>query len=84
MNDGSTKILDLRPVTFNYKTNNSKSKHYGLIAEEVDEVMKELVIYKDEQPETVAYHTLNILLLNEVQKLNKKIIELENRLPKNN
>ncbi|AYV78500.1 MAG: hypothetical protein Edafosvirus15_21 [Edafosvirus sp.] len=43
-------------------------KQFGLIAEEVEQVMKELVIYKDGQQESVAYHNLNILLLNEIKK----------------
>jgi len=39
------------------------------VAEEVAEVFPELVIYgKDGKPETVAYHALATLLLNELQK----------------
>jgi len=42
---------------------------YGLIAEEVAEVFPELVVYgKDGEPETVRYHVLVPLLLNELQK----------------
>ncbi|AYV77742.1 MAG: hypothetical protein Edafosvirus1_73 [Edafosvirus sp.] len=74
MDNISSKILDLRPVTFNYKPEIDQSGicQYGLIAEEVEKIMKDLVIYKNEQPETVAYHTLNVLLLNEVKKLTNK------------
>jgi hypothetical protein len=40
-----------------------------LIAEEVAEVFPELVVYDQQgRPETVAYHLLASLLLNEVQK----------------
>ncbi len=35
MNEESTPILDLRPVTFNYKADASHTKQFGLIAEEV-------------------------------------------------
>ena len=42
---------------------------YGLIAEEVAEVYPELVVKNDEgQVQTVQYHKLNSMLLNEVQK----------------
>jgi hypothetical protein len=45
-----------------------------LIAEEVAEVFPELVVYnKDGQPETVAYHLLAALLLNELQKSDAKL-----------
>jgi hypothetical protein len=40
------------------------------VGEEVAEVFPELVVRGDEgRPETVQYHTLNVLLLNELQKL---------------
>lgn len=78
MDDESSSILDLRPVVFNYKKDKAKTKHYGLIAEEVEKVSPELVVYNLEGlPETVKYHDLSILLLNEMQKLKKEIVELK-------
>jgi hypothetical protein len=72
MADASDRLLDLRPVTFRYKQADATGGHpmqYGLIAEEVAEVFPELVIPNEAgQPETVAYHLLPSLLLNEVQK----------------
>ncbi|MGI9309460.1 MAG: hypothetical protein ACR2P6_09370, partial [Gammaproteobacteria bacterium] len=42
---------------------------YGLIAEEVAEVFPELVVRNQQgEPETVKYHLLATLLLNELQK----------------
>lgn len=46
--DVSTKIYQLEPVTFSYKDDPSKACHYGLIAEQVYEVMPELVVMKQE------------------------------------
>jgi hypothetical protein len=72
MADASERLLKLRPVTFRYKKPNALGKkpiQYGLIAEEVADVFPELVVLnKDGQPETVAYHVLPALLLNEYQK----------------
>jgi trimeric autotransporter adhesin len=72
MADASERLLKLRPVTFRYKQPNARGAKpipYGLIAEEVAEVFPELVLLnKDGQPETVAYHVLPALLLNEYQK----------------
>jgi hypothetical protein len=69
MGDASRRLLELRPVTFHYKTHPDGPLQYGLIAEEVEDVMPELVV-KDAtgQPETVAYHELPAMLLNELQK----------------
>ena len=72
MDNVSEKLFGLRPVTFRYTQpfdDGSKPVQYGLIAEEVAEVMPELVVYgEDGKPETVSYHLLATLLLNEVQK----------------
>jgi hypothetical protein len=72
MAEASERLLKLRPFTFRYKQPNAlgeKPIQYGLIAEEVAEVLPELVVLnKDGQPESVAYHLLPSLLLNELQK----------------
>jgi len=70
--DASERIYELRPVSFRYKQpyeDGSKPVQYGLIAEEVARVFPELVVYDAQgKPETVAYHLLASLLLNELQK----------------
>ena len=77
----SDNLMKLRPVTFNYKEDASKSKTYGLIAEEVAEIFPDLVVYNSEEEiETVKYHLLAPILLNEVQKLSKRIEHLESKL----
>jgi len=64
-NDAAEKLSLLRPVSYSYKTE-PEATHYGLIAEEVDKVMPELVV-RDEQnrPETVQYQELIPLLLQQ-------------------
>lgn len=80
MGDDSSAILNLRPVTFTYKTKPDK-KQYGLIAEEVLSVMPDLVVYnQDGDVESVKYHDLPALLLNELKKANDRISALEQRL----
>ena len=72
MDDSSSRLLKLRPVTFLYKPEYDKGERtlqYGLIAEEVAKVYPELVAYdNDRQPYTVKYQLLAPMLLNEVQK----------------
>ncbi|HEU5251429.1 MAG TPA: tail fiber domain-containing protein [Thermoanaerobaculia bacterium] len=64
-------LMRLRPVAFKYTTQIDPTglAQYGLIAEEVADVYPDLVAYdRDGRPETVRYHLVNALLLNEVQK----------------
>lgn len=72
-------IMKLRPVIFNYISDSLKNTAVGLIAEEVAEVFPDLTVYKDGQPETVKYHDLPVLLLNELQKLTKRVETLESK-----
>ena len=73
LGEASRAIFDLRPVRFTYKqpfADGTTPLQYGLIAEEVAEVLPELVAYgNDGEPETVKYHVLPTLLLAEVQRL---------------
>ncbi len=72
MGTASERLLALRPVTFQYKQANdegNKPVQFGLIAEEVAQVFPELVVYDEAgKPQTVGYHLLASLLLNEFQK----------------
>jgi uncharacterized coiled-coil protein SlyX len=77
MGDASARILRLRPVTFRYKKpydNGGKPIQYGLIAEEVAQVFPELTVFDAKgQPETVKYHLLATLLLNEFIKAHDRL-----------
>jgi hypothetical protein len=72
----STKLSQLRPVTFHYKTDPKGVRQYGLIAEEVDQVYPELVI-RDEKGKIqgVHYEELAPMLLSEVQKQRSELRE---------
>ena len=75
-----TDVLSLRPVSFNYNHGDDRSVHVGLIAEEVAQVIPQLVDYDQEGlPQSVKYHELPILLLHEIQRLNKKLSMMEAR-----
>jgi Chaperone of endosialidase len=82
MGEESAKLMQLRPVTFRYKAHGPDGpKQFGLVAEEVDAVLPELVARsKDGEIETVMYHQLPALLLNEIQRLEKRVADLERRL----
>jgi Chaperone of endosialidase len=90
MGDASSDLTKLRPVTFRYKQAQEDGSHplqYGLVAEEVAEVNPGLVQFdKEGQPQTVLYHVLPALLLNEVQKehqhmdAQEKVIQSQQKL----
>ena len=80
----SSKIYDLRPVNFEWNDTQgelSGSTSFGLIAEEVVEVLPELVaVDSGSQPFMVDYGVLSVLLLNELQKKNTEIDDIKSRL----
>lgn len=77
-------IQQLRPVQFRYRqafADGSTPIQFGLIAEEVEEVLPELVAYDaGGVPETVKYHVLPSLLLADVQRLERERQRLERDL----
>jgi hypothetical protein len=69
MGDSSDKLMELRPVTFVYKADQTGAQQFGLIAEEVEKVYPELVVRDAAgKPVTVGYQMLPAMLLNELQK----------------
>lgn len=78
MGQESDPILKLRPVTFVFKDDPEKFKRVGLIAEEVEELYPLLVAHDENgKPWSVKYHELPVLLLNELQKLQRRVEFLE-------
>ena len=71
-------LLKLRPVTFRYKQDAQDERQYGLIAEEVAKVYPELVTRgASGEVETVRYHEVIPMLLNEVQHQQRQLAELK-------
>lgn len=87
----SMSVDDLNPVTFIYNDDETKTRQYGLIAEEVGENFPELVINDEyNEPLTVHYEMLPALLLaemkqlqqdsHEIVQLQKDIIQLQKKI----
>jgi hypothetical protein len=82
MDEASSNLMKLRPVTFRYKDDPQGMKQYGLVAEQVRQVYPELVTYDGHgKLESVRYQELVPMLLNEVQRQQRDLAELraENR-----
>ena len=76
MDKVSEAILALKPVTFHYKSDNTGTPQFGLIAEEVAAVNPDLVV-RDEKGEiyTVRYDAVNAMLLNEFLKEHRAFLK---------
>ena len=81
MDQTSESILGLKPVTFHYKSDNTSTPQFGLIAEEVAEVNPDLVV-RDENGEiyTVRYEAVNAMLLNEFLKEHRAFLEEQRKV----
>jgi len=78
MDKVSEAILALKPVTFHYKSDNTNTPQFGLIAEEVQKVHPDLVVRdKEGKPYSVRYDQVNAMLLNEFLKEHRKNEEQE-------
>jgi hypothetical protein len=81
MANRSEGLLKLRPVTFVYKDDASAAPRYGLIAEEVATVYPELVTRTATgDVQTVKYHELIPMLLNELQREHQNVATLKQEL----
>lgn len=71
-------VFKMRPTSFNYK--NTGAYTYGMIAEEMEEILPQIVVHKDYDgkmlPETIQYHLLIPLLVGAVKKLKLECAEL--------
>ncbi|HST31107.1 MAG TPA: tail fiber domain-containing protein, partial [Chthoniobacterales bacterium] len=80
MDKTSETILELKPVTFRYKSQIDPKAipQFGLVAEDVEKVNPDLVA-RDAQGKvyTVRYEAVNAMLLNEFLKEHRKVQELE-------
>jgi len=76
------KLLDLEPVEYKLKTDTKKKKHFGLIAQDVEEIYPELISDSNLGFKTVNYMELIPLLLLKMKNMQKEIDELKEQIKK--
>jgi hypothetical protein len=76
---GLDEIIQLRPVSFNWKDYNSTEVQYGFIAQEVEEVIPELVNEDSNGYKNIKNAYIPILV-NAIKELNNKVNELKQEL----
>jgi hypothetical protein len=76
MDKASSSILALKPVSFRYKNDSKNTPCFSLIAEEVAEVNRNLIV-RDNNGEilSVRYDAVNAMLLNEFLKEHRTLQE---------
>jgi hypothetical protein len=76
MDKASEDILQLKPVTFQYTSDKTEIRQFGLVAEQVAEINPNLVV-RDQNGEiySVRYEAVNAMLLNEFLKEHKTVQE---------
>jgi hypothetical protein len=80
ISDPLTKVLKLRGVTFTRKDLDDNKTHMGVIAQEVEEVIPEVVITNEDGIKTVAYGNMVGLLIEAVKELTVQNKELAERV----
>jgi len=70
-------------VTFHYKSDQTGTPQFGLIAEEVAQVNPDLVVHdKNGEIYTVRYEAVNAMLLNEFIKEHQAFLEEQRKMQK--
>lgn len=75
--DGLVKLEQVNPVQFTWKDTGNKS--YGVIAQELEQIMPELVAEQSNGIKNVSYIPLIALLIDAVKKLDARVKQLENK-----
>lgn len=87
INSLSLNLDDFHPVEYKYNTefldphHDDDRIHYGFIAEELEEINPDLIVYNEEgQPDKVDYTSIIALCVKEIQELKKEISELKEKM----
>lgn len=74
-------ILDVQPRTWVDKNDPDGARHFGAIAEELDDLgLHELVVYVDDEPEAIAYDRIAVALIPVVRAQRDLIADLAARV----
>jgi hypothetical protein len=60
-------LYNLKPVSFQYISDKEGRRQYGLIAEEMESINRDLVIYLDDIPEGINYNSLFAPMIRAIQ-----------------
>jgi hypothetical protein len=70
-------LFTLNPIYFSYKNDKEKSKHFGLLAQDVEKIFPELVNTMDKGYKAVNYQELIPIMLAKMKQMQSEIDELK-------
>lgn len=73
-------LFNLNPVYYSYKNDKEKSKHFGVLAQDVEKVFPELVKVSDKDYKTVNYPELIPIMLAKMKQMQSEINELKEQV----
>ena len=71
--------MSLQPVTFNWKKDKKKKRVYGFIAQEIEEVLPEVVGEKNDGYLGVKYEKIVPLLIESIKELKQEVDEIKQK-----
>jgi len=80
-NDFSLGLMSINPKQYNYKADESKQIHYGMIAQEIEQYFPELVL-NESNVRSVNYLELIPIMIVRMKTMQKEIDDLKKRLNK--
>lgn len=86
INNSLSKVLKLEGLSYEWKTDEYREKnfqngrHYGVIAQEIEKVLPEVVNTAPDGSKAVAYTEIIPVLIEAIKEQQKQIIELKKRL----
>ena len=81
INNSKEILSKINPVSFQWKTN--KNKSYGLVAQEIEQILPNIVSTNNEGFKSVSYIQLIALLIDSVKTLQEEVNYLKQQLPSN-
>lgn len=78
INNGIDIVKSINPVSFTWKTSGKKA--YGVIAQEIEQLLPELVVTNIDGNKTVSYTQMIAFLIQAIQDQQKQIDELKSKL----
>jgi hypothetical protein len=72
-------LSQINPVSFQWKDTDDNKLSYGVVAQEIEKVLPEIVNTNGSGVKSVAYIQLIALLIDAVKTLNKEVQELKNK-----
>lgn len=75
-------VLALQPVSYHRKSNDTDEREFGLIADDVEQLLPEVCTYHDGEIDGIRYDLLGVALLAVVQDQARQLDQLRARLDK--